>query len=70
MSKQEINTLVLNVITPQVIDPTMVLNTRFSYKIYKNNEAFINIRNINGGAQFPYMKPAELLIMGGIRINI
>lgn len=70
MSKQEINTLVLNVITPQVIDPTMVFNTRFSYKIYKNNEAFINIRNINGGAQFPYMKPAELLIMGGIKINI
>ncbi len=70
MSKQELNTLVLGVISTQEMDPTMVVNTRLSYKIYKNNEAFINIRNINGGAQFPYMKPAELLIMGGIKIDI
>lgn len=70
MSKQEINTLVIGVLTPQMIDPSIILNAKLSYKVYKNNAAFINIRNINGGTQFPYMAAPKVLIMGGISINI
>ena len=70
MSKQEINTLVVGVLTPQMIDPSIILNAKLSYKVYKNNAAFINIRNINGGTQFPYMAAPKVFIMGGISINI
>lgn len=70
MSKQEINALLLGKIVTQKIDPSLIINAKASYKVYKNNSVFVNFRNIAGGQQFPFILAPKLFVMGGISLNL
>lgn len=69
MSKQEIEIYSQNKLTAKSLDPAIILNAKISYKVYKENAVFVNLRNIVSNSQFVYMETPKLSLFGGISVN-
>ncbi len=54
----------------RTIDPKLIVNAKLSYKLFKENYAYVNIRNMLGDLrEYPFMDQIGTLVLVGLHID-
>ncbi len=54
----------------EIIDPKLILNAKVSYKVFKENYLYLNMRNLLGDHnEYPYMDEIRTSILAGLHID-
>lgn len=54
----------------EIIDPKLIINAKVSYKVFKENYIYINLRNLLGDQiEYPYMDKIGTSILTGLHID-